>query len=285
VVDSSFWPVVGGIATAFLGYRFMKHAVYVVWRVWAVLRMFDKPLTQPLTSGPATVVGIVQASGAAPVRVKIEERGKYSGGNIQWEEASRRVRARPFTLFLPQQQISILVEPNNNVMFRAIAFASHWKSSKKNDDLRRLRIAELRDGDRAVVTGHLAIVEVAEPLAGGYRSKNIALRTEYNLRPPHPHAMKIDAEHFVDEVRVHFGNIGWIRGIGFAAASASYINAVQQAFSTSSVTLLSTTFIAYLVVRLLLLEKNRVPWFERSKSLLQPPRGTEPAQHSHSDIF
>jgi len=131
---------------------------------WLRMRAFQRQAASeqsvdpagPLRAGPFVLVGTVEVEdGANPVTIRIEQSGKEwkvkGGWNHSWSETSRRIDVRPFVVRRDDGQ-TVKVEPGTRVVLHDTL--SRFEPSLATPHT-RIRVAEIRPGDRIYVAGKL----------------------------------------------------------------------------------------------------------------------------------
>lgn len=263
--EALIWVVLGGIHVAFVVFGFAKHVHYVVKNVRGMRRAFGQPTRVLPPPGEVTLNGIVSSlNDKVPVTVKIRDE-LDPNTKIQNDRVSRRVKTHSFALLLPEAGTRVTVEPGNDVHLRSLGHMTQWEYSKKTEKSSRFHIGELRDGDRAIVTGVLEEKRVIEPQSSEYRSEKGKVRIEYVLRPIPGIPLSIDSETMLQEISNCMDRIGKIRALGAAVLPFFYGRALVNSFDDWSARYFGGVVVAYAFVYLAHepLLPFRVPWYDR----------------------
>lgn len=288
------WVILGGLCVGF-GILTVAYRVYhVAKNVWAMQYAFSKRIRVLPSPGVVTLNGIVAAYDGrdCPVKVTLQEVGKGDKEyDLKWEQTSRRVKAYPFEILLPEIGARVMVEPGEDVLLRSVAITMKekmtkepgdmpdWKSPNPLYEFRRRRMGTLEAGDRAIVTGVLSEKRETELVATEYRSQKVRTRIEYVLRPLPGEPMRIDAESLLDEFEEYHGNHGKLLVVLTTFSTFFYLQMLGE-------TPLNPLFIfgwafpssMFIMIVWLFSKNTHRPWFTRPTNSLEPRRITESAK-------
>lgn len=184
--------------------------------------------TAPLAPGRALVAGTVELARGAPlaVRVRIEQRGTEHKGKSSWShtwsEVDRRTEAHPFYLRREEGE-RVRVEPGTRVLL--VDDVDEVELLARD---RRVRIAELTEGENAIVEGVLERGADPERRGAGDAYRDAA-SPGWILRPLSTEPLHISSEPLGDRHRHRAGELLKaavliaVLGLGTVPAAPTYL--------------------------------------------------------------
>ncbi len=269
----------GGIVVALVIFDWAKHYYYVAKHVWPMQRAFREPTRTMPAPGVVTLNGIVSVidEHEQPIKVTLHEYGRGLWQSMDWDQTSRSVKVHPFGLLIPHAKVTVLVEPDDDVVLRSSAYTTaaksvesseiptDWANDHYDKKVRRQRIGVLEGGDVALVTGVLQEKHEPQIVTTGYRSNRGEAKIEYVLRPLPNEPMRIDSVTLLDEYKERLGHWGMLLTVGIFVVPFGYIQRLwEKPVPTNSLVPLVIALL-YIVLRLAIMAGriDRRPWFER----------------------